>query len=202
MIRTVLVDVDGVLVTGRPADGLHWSHDLERDLGIAPKLLQRRFFARYWTDIVTGRAELRETLAPVLAEIAPAVSSEAFLEYWFAHDARLEEAVLQDIATLRHDGLTVALASNQEHLRARHLSERLGLAGHVDHFYYSAAIGARKPDSAFYRHIERNLGAPSEALLLIDDTIENVSAARQAGWRAVHWTASRRLGDIVAEADE
>jgi len=202
MIRAVLVDVDGVLVTGRPEDGLHWSHDLERDLGIAPELLQRRFFARYWTDIVTGRAELRERLAPVLAEIAPAVSSEALLEYWFARDARLEETLLQDIATLRRDGLIAVLASNQEHLRARYLSERLGLAAHVDHFYYSAAIGARKPDSAFYRHIEQSLGEPPETLLLIDDTVENVSAARQAGWRAVHWTAPRRLGDIVAEASE
>lgn len=202
MIRAVLVDVDGVLVTGRPEDGLHWSHDLERDLGIPPELLQRRFFARYWTDIVTGRAELRERLAPVLAEIAPAVSSEALLEYWFARDARLEETLLQDIATLRRDGLIAALASNQEHLRARYLSERLGLAAHVDHFYYSAAIGARKPDSAFYRHIEQSLGEPPETLLLIDDTVENVRAARQAGWRAVHWTAAGRLGDIVAEASE
>lgn len=201
MIRAVLLDVDGVLVTGRPADGLHWSHDLERDLGIAPDLLQQRFFARYWPDIVTGRAGLHETLAPILAEISPSVSSEALLEYWFARDARLEEALLQDIAALRRDGLTVALASNQEHLRARYLSERLGLAGHVDHFHYSAAIGVRKPDSAFYRHIEQALGGPAEALLLIDDTVENVSAARHAGWRAVHWTAPRRLGDIVAEAN-
>jgi putative hydrolase of the HAD superfamily len=202
VIRAVLVDVDGVLVTGRPADGLHWSHDLERDLGITPELLQRRFFAPHWTDIVTGRVGLRETLAPVLAEIAPAVSIEALLEYWFAHDARLEEPLLQEMATLRRDGLTVALASNQEHLRARHLSERLGLAGHVDHFYYSAAIGARKPDSAFYRHIEQALGEPPETLLLIDDTLENIRAARQVGWRAVHWTAPRRLSDIVAEAGE
>lgn len=202
MIRAVLVDVDGVLVTGRPEDGLHWSHDLERDLGIPPELLQRRFFARYWTDIVTGRAELRERLAPVLAEIAPAVSSEALLEYWFARDARLEKTLLQDIATLRRDGLIAALASNQEHLRARYLSERLGLAAHVDHFYYSAAIGARKPDSAFYRHIEQSLGEPPETLLLIDDTVENVRAARQAGWRAVHWTAAGCLGDIVAEVSE
>ena len=202
MIRAVLVDVDGVLVTGRPKDGLHWSHDLERDLGIAPDLLQRQFFTQHWTDVVTGRAGLCETLAPVLAEIAPSVSSEALLEYWFARDARLEEAVLQDIATLRRNGLTVALASNQEHLRARYLSERLSLAGHVDRFYYSAAIGARKPDSAFYRHIERDLGAPPGALLLIDDTIENVSAAWRAGWRAVHWTTPRPLGDIVAETGE
>ena len=202
MIRAVLLDVDGVLVTGRPQDGLHWSHDLERDLGIVPELLQRRFFAPHWTDVVTGRAGLHETLTPVLAEIAPAVRSEALLEYWFAHDARLEEALLEDIATLRRNVLTVALASNQEHLRARYLSERLGLAGHVDHFYYSAAIGARKPDSAFYRHVEQALGQPPETLLLIDDTLENIRAARQAGWRAVHWTAPRRLGDIVAEAGE
>lgn len=200
MIRAVLVDVDGVLVTGRPADGLHWSHDLERDLGIPPDLLQKHFFAPYWPDVITGRAGLRETLAPVLAKIAPSASCETLLEYWFGRDARLNEALVQEITMLRRSGLFVALASNQEHLRARYLSERLGLGAQVDHFYYSAAIGARKPDVAFYRHIESHLGEPPEALLLIDDTVENVQTALQAGWRAAHWAAPRRLGDIVAEA--
>lgn len=200
MICAVLVDIDGVLVTGRPEDGLPWSHGLERDLGIPPGLLQKHFFAPYWPDVVTGRAGLRETLAPVLARIAPAVSCEALLEYWFGRDAQLNEALMQEIATLRRGGLIIALASNQEHLRARYLSERLGLGAQVDRFYYSAAIGARKPDAAFYRHIESDLSEPPEALLLIDDTAENVHAALQAGWRAAHWAAPRRLSDIVAEA--
>jgi putative hydrolase of the HAD superfamily len=200
VIRAVLIDVDGVLVTGRPEDGLSWSYGLERDLGIPPDLLQQRFFAPYWPDVVTGRAGLRETLAPALAEIAPTVSCETLLEYWFGRDARLNEALMLEIATLRRDGLIIALASNQEHLRARYLSERLGLGAQVDHFYYSAAIGARKPDVAFYRHIESHLGEPPEALLLIDDTVENIQAAQRSGWRAAHWAAPRHLSDIVAEA--
>jgi putative hydrolase of the HAD superfamily len=200
VISAVLVDIDGVLVTGRPGDGLHWSHDLERDLGIPPDLLQKNFFAPHWLDVVTGRAGLRETLTPVLARIAPAVSCDALLEYWFNRDAQLNDVLLQEIAALRRSGLIVALASNQEHLRARYLSERLGLGAEVDQFYYSAEIGARKPDLAFYRHIESHLGQPPETLLLIDDTLENAHAALRAGWRAAHWAAPRGLSDIVAEA--
>lgn len=65
-----MVDVDGVLVTHPNAAG--WRVNLERDLGVPPAILQEAFFARHWADVVHGRAALRERLAPVLAELAPA----------------------------------------------------------------------------------------------------------------------------------
>ena len=52
-----MIDVDGVLVTGRPSDGLHWATSLEADLGLSFAILQDTFFKRYWEDIVTGRAD-------------------------------------------------------------------------------------------------------------------------------------------------
>src|SRR3546814_15982369 len=59
----LMVDVDGVLVTGRPRDGRPWATGLREDLGLDPAVLHRAFFAPHWHAVVTGRAPLRPALA-------------------------------------------------------------------------------------------------------------------------------------------
>jgi putative hydrolase of the HAD superfamily len=194
----LLVDVDGVLVRGRPSDGRPWTSELRRDLSLDPDLLHRHFFAKHWPDIVIGRAGLEEKLAPVLAEIAPHLTYQDFTAYWFASDARLDVELLAALDLLRSSGITIALATNQEHMRARHLLGSLGLSRHVDDIFYSAAIGARKPEPAFFRAVQDKLGLKGQALLLLDDSLENVEAARRLGWQAIHWRHDSRLDREMA----
>ncbi|MBK5437410.1 HAD-IA family hydrolase [Pseudomonas sp. TH32] len=187
MIHAIMVDVDGVLVNGRPADGRPWASDIETDLGISNVALNREFFGPYWNDIVVGRHGLAEQLKPVLARIAPSVPHESLIAYWFESDARLNRPLLEALSQLRKTGTKVYLATNQEHLRAAYLMDRLDLALHVDGIYYSAALGSRKPDLDFFKQAAAHSGFAPEQLLLIDDTPANVVAARQLGWNAVQW---------------
>lgn len=66
-MNVLMVDVDGVLIHGRPDDGLSHFTYLERDLGLQPDLLQREFFQSCWDDIIIGREALEPRLAAVLA---------------------------------------------------------------------------------------------------------------------------------------
>ncbi len=185
-----MVDVDGVIVRGRPADGRYWAADLEADLGLSLDALRAGFFGPHWSDVLTGRAGLVERLAPVLAAIAPDVTCEALIDYWFAHDARLDMALLEALGRCRAKGLRICLCTNQEPLRARYLLETLELGRHVDEAHYSAAIGFAKPEAAFFAEVTRRSGLRPGNILLIDDLAANVEAARSAGWRAMLWTAS------------
>lgn len=198
MIRALMLDVDGVLVRGRPEDGLNWATDLERDLGVNAADLQREFFARHWDEIIVGRADLPERLAASLTRIAPHVACDRLIAYWFENDSRLAPAILDDIAASRSDGLKVWLATNQEHMRAAYLMNVLGLAKRVDGMFYSAALGCRKPEGRFFRAIEAATGFAPEELLLVDDTPANVDAANEAKWHAVPWTRGLSLSAILA----
>lgn len=197
MTRTLLVDVDGVLIRGRPSDGQPWSTGLEADLGLRVEDLQGAFFVPHWEDIVLGRAALADRLAPVLAAVAPHLTVQQLTDYWFNQDARIDQALLADLGHLRRGGWHIHLATNQEHRRADHLMRVLGLADHVDGIHYSADLGCRKPDAAFFHQVAARLRESPHNLLLLDDAAENVRAARAAGWSAVHWTGQRSLADCL-----
>lgn len=192
-----MLDVDGVLITGRPADGLSWSTDLERDLGISPADLQREFFRKHWDDIIVGHAGIEEGLAAALDRIAPHMDPGDLMAYWFGSDSRIEPAVLEDVASCRAAGIAVWLATNQEHRRAAYLMNELGLALYVDGILYSAELGCRKPETAFYRQAELRTGFAPGELLLVDDTPANVAAAIEAGWNAVRWTGEAPLAIVL-----
>ncbi len=193
MLRCLMLDVDGVVVTGRPEDGLSWATDIERDLGIAPDALHAHFFAPHWGDIVIGRKPLLDALAESLPALPSSVTAQDFIDYWFEKDARLDEAVLAACDELRGRGINVFLATNQEHMRAAYLMDRLALRDHVDGIIYSAEIAARKPDRAFFDAAEKISGAAPHDILLVDDTRANVDAALDAGWTAVHWVEGAEL---------
>lgn len=187
-VRALMVDVDGVLVDGRPEDGRPWRTSIEEDLGFSAETLHEQFFAPYWESIVLGRTGLMEHLIPALQTIAPHVSPAQFVSYWFERDSRLVLSFLPEFAWARAAGVHVFLATNQEHLRAAYLMEIVGLTRHVDGMFYSARLGARKPDREFFARVQAQVGLCGDEILLIDDSRENIEAALNAGWHALHWT--------------
>jgi hypothetical protein len=94
-MRVLMLDIDGVIV--RAKDGRHWSANLESDLCISPAVLQNKFFKPHWEEIVTGRANLDECLRALLVSIAPAITPEQLLAYWFQKDAELDQRVFSVI---------------------------------------------------------------------------------------------------------
>lgn len=191
-----MVDVDGVLVDGRPGDGLHWNTSVEEEFGFTADTLHQQFFAPHWEDIVLGHTGLMEPLTVALQQFAPHVSPAKFVSYWFERDSRLVAPLLATLSVARSSGIRVYLATNQEHLRAAYLMETMGLAEHVDGIFYSARLGAKKPDPEFFAKVQAAVGLAGDELLLIDDSRQNVEAAQKAGWRGLHWT-KQSSPDIV-----
>ncbi|MBY5556846.1 HAD-IA family hydrolase [Rhizobium leguminosarum] len=196
-MKVLMVDVDGVLIHGRPTDGLPLFTYLERDLGLRVDLLQQEFFQTHWGDIIIGREALEPKLAGVLAKIAPHLSAEALIDYWFENDSRLDRNLLEELATLRQSGITLLLATNQEHRRARYLMEQIGLNAHFDDIIYSAALGHSKPSPDFFRLATERAGVLPGEIAFIDDMAVNIEAARQFGWNAARWTAGATLGGAL-----
>jgi putative hydrolase of the HAD superfamily len=192
-----MLDVDGVLVSGRPSDGQNWTYELFDDLGINPKLLVKEFFALEWQGVVTGKQNLRPVLEDCLSRFGTNVSAEELISYWFKMDSRIIQQVLEDCRVARENGHQIYLTTNQDHRRAQYLMTEMGLENEVDGIAYSAEAGFQKPSPAFYRYAADKTGLPPSAMLLVDDTLANIHGAVHAGWEAVHWDGNLRLLDIL-----
>ncbi|MBA4001666.1 HAD-IA family hydrolase [Brevundimonas sp.] len=193
----LMVDVDGVVV--RHPHPLGWSAHIEQELGIPRAALQAAFFQRHWDDIIHGRAALRDRLEEALREIAPHVRCDQLIDHWFEGDAHLDEALLAQLAAVRAAGVSLHLATVQEHERAAHLWNTLGLRDHFDDMHYAAQLGASKPSPGFYLAVETRTSLAPEAIAFIDDSQRNVEAALARGWTAALWTPGATLRDLIPE---
>lgn len=194
--KALMLDVDGVLIDGRPEDGRPWHTSVEADLGFTYDTLSAQFFAPYWENILVGRAGLTEHLTDALQQFAPHVTPTALVDYWFEKDSRIVSVLLAEIAFVRSAGIPVYLATNQEHMRAAYVMDTLGLAKHVDGIFYSARVGAKKPDREFFARVQAALGLRGEEMLLIDDSRQNIDAALTWGWQAHQWTKDSSPSDV------
>lgn len=195
--KCLMLDVDGVLVFGRPSDGRHWMVGLQEDLGIVPRDISRTFFRAEWNSVFEGGMDLIPALQRGLDELEADVRAEDFMSYWFEMSSRIVEPVLADVRSARARGIPVYLATNQCRERVGYLMTSMGLGSEVDGIVHSAMAGYQKPHAGFYSYAEQKTGYRSEELIMVDDKLENVEAAITAGWQAVQWTDGDSLSDIL-----
>jgi len=195
-MKILMVDVDGVLIRSPPGG---WSRDLQADLGLPQHVLETEFFDIHWAEIAVGRASLPARLGPVLERCAPHLTARGLMDYWFRRDAEVDSTFLGQLEPLRASGVALHLATNQEHERAAFLWKTLGLQDHFAAMHYSADVGWAKPDPGFFTTVVARTALAPADLTLVDDRLENVAAARQAGWGGLHWDGTRGLADLLAE---
>ena len=183
----ILFDVDGVLVHGWHSDPQYrrrWSEHLERDLGLSEQTFSESFISRAFKEkVITGQQGLHEALAETLPSIGFGHDPQILIDYWMEHDAVLNQDLMARVKWLSNlPDVRLFIATNQEHVRAAHLMEDLGLTKYFDDIFYSARFGVTKPDPAFYRKAQALL--PDGPVVFFDDHQPVVDGAIAHGWEA------------------
>jgi len=193
----LILDVDGVLIGGFPH--ARWDANIETDLGIRPKVLQRKFFQKHWQGIMRGHEPKEPALTEFLDSYYPDVSLKTFLDYWHGNDAAVAQHVLEAAGEWKsRTGNQLALATNQEQTRARYISEELGFSELFETLIVSCNIGFAKPEPEYYAQGDLLLGrTPGQTALFLDDTLDHVEAAIEHGWQAMHVESVDHAAEII-----
>jgi putative hydrolase of the HAD superfamily len=180
-IRHVMFDADGVL-QNLPGG---WIAAAEPYFGArALEFLERSYEAELST--LSGQGDHLAILAATLADFGVTVPvGDVYRAVWLSMEPAA--ASLAVVRALRRGGYGVHLGTNQERYRAAHMREVLGYDALFDVSCYSCELGAAKPDVVFFTEAARRIGAEPAAILFIDDTAQNVAAARVAGLTAEQW---------------
>ncbi len=196
MITTVIFDMGGVLVRTedrqprqRLADKLNLSYqELE-------ELVYRSATSKQAT---VGMIPAETHKKAVLESLGwPADSIQEFSAEFWGGD-RVDRQLVDFIRGLRGSYTTVLLSNAWDDLRSV-LAERWQIADAFDHIFISSEIGLAKPDPRIYQWVTAELSADPTELVFVDDFIENVLAAREAGWNAVHFRSREQALDELAE---
>jgi putative hydrolase of the HAD superfamily len=79
--------------------------------------------------------------------------------------------------------------------------ELLRVRGRFSQVLCSWELGATKPDLEAFRAVTARLEADPADVLFVDDSDDNVTAAREVGWRAERFTGADALGALFAGRD-
>lgn len=194
MTRTIVFDVDGVLIYGnhaRPELQRRWDEHLLADLGIDPDRFRDEFiFDIFIKKVITGQMALVDALDRRLPSFGYKGSSMTVVQYWLSHDSTLNAELIAAIRALKAKAdIRLFIATNQDHMRALWLWQILGLSDIFEDIFYSARVGIKKPDTGFFDFAAARIGPQSEPPLFFDDTPKVIAGARAYGWEAVEYAA-------------
>lgn len=190
MTRALVFDVDGVLVHGyhaRPELQRRWDENLLADLGVDPNRFRDEFiFDIFVKKVVIGQTALISALDRRLPALGFKGSSMKFAQYWLSHDSQLNEPLLEDLRQLKASAdIRLFIATNQDHMRAQWLWQTLGLNTIFEDIFYSARVGVKKPNKAFFDFATERMRGVEGMPLFFDDTPRVVEGARSYGWETV-----------------
>ncbi len=185
LVKAVIWDYGGVLIrTEDPSGRRHW----ERKLGLLEHELDRIVLgSEAWIRAQRGEISEDEYWNDIRLRLGLDERTIKELRYDFYKGDRVNRLATDVIACLRPKYKQAILSNNVPSL-AENLCD-LGISGLFDVVIISASIGVMKPTAEAYETVLEALGVKAEQAVFIDDSPENVDAAKKLGMHGVHFTA-------------
>lgn len=180
-IRAIFSDVGGVILTNG------WDLNSRIRAAVTFGIDWDDFEARHeplLNDLETGRLDFDDYLRRAVFHQQRPFTLEAFEDFIFG-ESRLAETS-EVIFGLSQSGKYLMATLNNESLELNlYRIRKFELRRYFTLFFSSCFVGVRKPDPGIYRiALQVTQRSPSESLF-IDDRVENIEGAKQAGMHTI-----------------
>lgn len=186
----VVFDFAGVLFHWQPPQMLQRVLPQHATDDASARRLVQDIFQGYtgdWADFDRGLLEVPELVQRIAARTGlPAQAVQAVVD---AVPAELQP-IAETVALLRRlhaQGRRLHFLSNMPAPYADYLEREHDFLNCFDSGVISARVQQIKPEPGIFDTAARLFGSEPAQLLFIDDMLDNVHAARQAGWQALHF---------------
>jgi HAD superfamily hydrolase (TIGR01509 family) len=188
MLQALIFDLDGVVVDSHPAHLCAWktllaslgklvpNHDLQFVLeGQKREDILRHFLGELTDEQLEAYGARKETLFKDAASGLQAVNG-----------------VLEFLDQVEGEGLPIALASSASRNRVEYTLEQLGLTGRFRVVVTGSDVVKGKPDPALFHAAADGMGVEPSGILVCEDAVNGVEAAKTAGMRCLAIAANGR----------
>ena len=186
----ILFDVDGVLIHGYHANLKFrrcWDENLENDFGISRSDFTDHFIRGVFEQkVLVGKIDLYSALKKILPNLGYGGDPQTLIDYWMKEDSKVNTKLLPFVERLSVlPGVSLYIATNQEHVRACYLMEQVGFGKYFRDIFHSARVGYTKPNCRYFRKVEALLKHQvDQKIILFDDNQDVIHGALEAGWEA------------------
>jgi beta-phosphoglucomutase len=188
MLKGIIFDLDGVIVDSHAAHKQAWRQVLES--------LRRQVSAAQLEFVVEGHKRdeiLRHFLGDLDAEEVQRlgkVKDEFYRRA--AQEVKLIPGVAEFISAAQTAGLGLGVATSAGRKRAEQTLRDFGLMQSFRAVVTGDEVQAGKPDPAVFERAAEGLGLAAEYLLVCEDAVAGVQAAKSAGMRCLGIAAGGR----------
>ena len=183
MIKNVVFDLGGVIVDYNPAKVIKPMFP-EED---ADFILGNLFFSKEWSEIDRGTLTPIEGFEKYRSSLPPDSFSRIInvIENWNEYMPPFEDTY-ELIVKLKAVGKRIYLLSNIPPY-IRKMIDTVPALKLFDGYVASSDIKILKPEKEIYGHLLEKFNLKADECFFIDDTLENVEAARNLGIHAHHF---------------
>jgi len=195
MLTGIIFDLDGVVVDSHAAHLQAWKEFFES--------IEKEVSDEDLAFVIEGRRR-EEILRHFLGEL----SQEQIGEYGarkealfrgYAREVKTVPGVLEFLDLSQEAGLQVALASSASRVRVKYMLKGLGLDSRFGVVVSGDDVSAGKPDPQAFRLAAAELGLSPDGLLVCEDAVCGVEAAKAAGMKCLAIAANGR-GALLKQA--
>ena len=192
-IKNIVFDIGGVLADFRIKEFLS---EKGFDGAMIRRILKASVMSPYWGKFERGELSEEETLRGFVS-MDPEIEGELRLAYASVEGMLTSrDYAIPLIRGLKAGGYNVYYLSNYSKKAYDECGESLAFMPDMDGGIVSFQAGLTKPDPRVYQLFLERYGLTAGECLFIDDTAENVSAARELGFSALEFT---NYEELVAE---
>ena len=180
MIKTVIFDMDGVIVDTEPVHHYAYNqHFKQLNIDVSPEMYAS--FTGNSTKNIFERLKVQFNLSddvPTLVETKRNLFNEAFDS---KEDLFLLDGVEDLIKDLHQNGMQLVLASSSAKVTINRIFNRFGLHKYFTHIVSGEDFPKSKPHPAIFQHAAFLAETLPENCIVIEDSTNGIKAAKAAG---------------------
>ena len=182
--KNIVFDIGGVLADFN-VNGFLSSKGF--DAGMIKRILKASVMTPYWGAFERGEITEEETLQG-FATVDPEIANELRVAFSsVAGMLTMRDYAIPLVRSLKAAGYHVFYLSNYSKKAYDECGESLAFMPYMDGGLVSFRVGKTKPDPAMYRQFLAEFGLDAGECVFVDDTPENVVAARELGFLGVEF---------------
>lgn len=194
-ITEIIFDLGNVLVEIYPERAME---RFAKQCSLPLSAIRTVFLSPLHLDFMAGKISPEEFYQKVTQQYSCPIPREEFVRSWelvIGPPKDGIEALIEKLASR----YTLSICSNTDPWHWDYVIRRYGFVRHFQHIFLSYQLGYNKPHLRVFEQVLQQLQRPSNQVVFIDDSEENIQAAKKMGIQGIVANSASQIEEKLSQ---